>query len=228
MKKVRIIAILCALLLAAGLFVVLQKVDNNEEDTVNVVVAATDIAQNTVVTAEMLEVKAVPEHLVLSGTYSSADTLVGKVAKVDLKVGEQIISSRISEIGSREASNLAMMIEEGKRAITIAVDYVTGVSNMIHPGDMVDVLAHLEQEDGDETEKVTMTLVENVPVLAVDNIISNQGKEEYTSVTLMVTPEEANKIDWSENDGVLRVILRTPLDENAANAADVNISNVGK
>ncbi|MGN0267469.1 MAG: Flp pilus assembly protein CpaB [Lachnospiraceae bacterium] len=229
MKKIRIVAIFCALAVALGLFVMLQKVDKKEEVTVDVVVAVSDIPQNTVLTDEMLEVKAIPEAMVLGGTYGSKEALIGKMAKVDIKTGEQIIADRINEIGDRNAASLAMLVEEGKRAISIAVDSVTGLSGMIHPGDTVDVIAHVEQTtDTEETEQVSVTIVENIPVLAVDNVMSNGGKGDgYSTVTLMVTPEEANVIDWTANKGVLRIVLRTPLDTDPISGNRVNGDAIG-
>lgn len=229
MKKIRILAIFCALAVAIGLFVMLQKVDKKEEVTVDVVVAVNDILQNTVLTDEMLEVKAIPEAMVLGGTFSTKEALIGKMAKVDIKTGEQIIADRINEIGDRNAASLAMLVEEGKRAISIAVDSVTGLSGMIRPGDMVDVIAHVEQiAENDETEEVSVTIVENIPVLAVDSVMSSQGKSDgYATVTLMVTPEEANVIDWTANKGVLRIVLRTPLDTNPVSGNRVNGDAVG-
>lgn len=229
MKKIRIMAIICALAVALGLFVVLQKVDKKEEVTVNVVVAVNDILQNTVLTEDMLDIKAVPENMVLSGTYGTKEMLIGKMAKVDIKSGEQIIADRVNEIGDRNAASLAMLVEEGKRAISIAVDSVTGLSGMVHPGDTVDVIAHVDQKnDAGESEPVSVTVVENIPVLAVDNVMSNGGKSDgYATVTLMVTPEEANVIDWTANKGVLRIVLRTPLDTNPVSGNKVTVDMVG-
>lgn len=229
MKKIRILAIACAVVVAIGLFAVLQKVDKKEEVTVNVVVAVSDVPQNTILTEEVLEVKAVPEDMVLGGTYSNTEDLIGKMARVDIKAGEQIISDRINEIGDRNAASLAMLVEEGKRAISIAVDNVTGLSNMLRPGDMVDVIAHVEQTGyTGEKEAVSVTVVENVPVLAVDNVMASQGKSDgYAAVTIMVTPEQANEIDWSANKGTLRIVLRTPLDTNPVPGNKVNDDAIG-
>lgn len=229
MKKIRILAILTALLIAAGLYVVLQKADQQEIPTVKVAIALNDIGQNTILTEEMIQIKAIPEEMVLANTYGNKEALVGMIANADIKAGEQIISDRVSAIGDRSGASLAMLIEEGKRAITIAVDNVTGLSNMLCPGDMVDVIGHVEQPKGEEeTEMVSVTIVGNVPVLAVDNVMSSRGKSEgYAAVTVMVTPEEANAIDFASNEGMLRVVLRTPLDEQKANANKITSDEVG-
>ncbi|MGN0334308.1 MAG: Flp pilus assembly protein CpaB [Lachnospiraceae bacterium] len=224
MKKIRIIAAVCALLTGGCMFAMMWMYEEQEVVTASVVVAVSDIPQNTVITEEMLAVQTIPEELVLTGACRNKELLIGKMALVELKAGEQIFDSRLIAVGERNAASLSMMIEEDKRAITIAVDSVAGLSNMIRPGDMVDVLCHIT--DADENA-VTNTLVENIPVLAVDNVVSTQGKSDgYSTITLMVTPEEANKIDWCGNQGFLRLILRTPLDEEQADAPEISVYNV--
>ena len=238
MKKVRILAIACAIIVAIGAFVFMNSAEEEEEVIVtkNVVVMSVDVAQHTVITAEMLQVQAVPEDYALTWAYTSKEGIVGKVAKVDLKAGEQLHPSRLIDIGNRGTSSLSMLIEEGMRAVTIAVNPVKGVSNMILPGDKIDVLIHYgveeETEETEETEEpeqemVTEVLVENITVLAVDNVMSTKGKADgYGTLTLMVTPEQANKIDWAEQQGTLRAALRTPLDETANEAPGISKENI--
>ena len=228
MKKIKLLAVLCAAIVGIGLFAFLQVVDRSGAK-VEVVVAASDVPQNTILTEGVMEIKTIPEDMMIAGGNSSMETLVGKMAKVDIHAGEQIVADRITGIGDRDASKLAMLVEQGKRAVTIAVDEVTGLNHMIRPGDRVDVIAHVGQiGPGGEEEPTSLTVVENVPVLAVDNVMKSQGKSEgYSTVTLMVTPDQANELDWSENSGSLRITLRTPLDANPTPTNRVTDGNIG-
>ena len=245
MKKVRILAIACAVIVAIGALVFMKSTGEEEVVTKNVVVMTMNVPQNTVITAEMLGIKAIPEEYVLAGAYTSTEGIIGKVSKVDLTAGEQLHASRLIDVGNRATSSLSMLIEEGMRAVTISVNPVKGVSNMIRPGDKIDVLLHYgieveeteedqEQTQNEETEEpevseemVTEVLMENITVLAVDNVMSTAGKAEgYETLTLMVTPEDANRIDWAEHQGTLRAALRTPLDEAVNEAPVVSKENI--
>lgn len=238
MKKVRILAIAFALIAALGVWVYMQQ--TMEEEVVitkNVVVVAVDVPQNTIITADMLQVKEIREEYVLPGTYTSKEQMVGKMSKVDLKAGEQIFTSRLTDVGNRTVSSLALLIEEGKRAVTISVDTVRGIHNMIKPGDKIDVLVHYlieeeaeesaEEEESTTGKNVTDVLLENITVLAVDNVMSTNGKGDgYSTMTLLVTPEEASKVDWADRQGVLRAILRTPLDEGVNETPTISAENI--
>ena len=243
MKKVRIIAITCALLAGIAAFMFMGGEEEPVVATKNVVVVAMDVPQNTIITAAMLKVEAIPEAYVLPGAYSSTEGIIGKVAKVDLKTGEQLHVSRLIDIGNRGTSSLSMLIEEGMRAVTISVNAVKGVSNMIRPGDKIDVLIHYgieteeeveeiettEEEAEPKQEMVTEVLMENITVLAVDNVMSTSGKADgYSTITLMVTPEQANRIDWAEHEGTLRAALRTPLDEGLNEAPVISKENISR
>lgn len=251
MKRVRILAITCALLAGIAAFMFMGGTEEEKVVTKNVVIVAMDVPQNTIITAGMLKVEAIPEAYVLPGAFSSAEGIIGKVAKVDLKTGEQLHASRLIDVGNRGTSSLSMLIEEGMRAVTISVNAVKGVSNMIRPGDKIDVLIHygIESEEDTETtenteatentedteeqdnnqEMVTEVLMENIAVLAVDSVMSTNGKADgYATLTLMVTPEQANRIDWAEHEGTLRAALRTPLDEGANEAPVISKDNISR
>ena len=218
MKKIRVIAVICAVVVALAAFVGMQVWEKQKQNTVNVVVLTENVPQNTILQADMMEIKAVPEELAVAEAGTAVEPLVGKMAKVDLKAGEQLPLSRVTDVGQRTATSLAVLVEKNMRAITIAVDEVSGMYNMIYPGDRVDVLCHYTNV---YDEEVSAVLVQNVQVLAVDNVLSTAGKSDYTTVTLMVTPQQANKIHWNENEGSLRLILRTPLDTAASGAVPV-------
>ncbi len=253
MKKVRLIAVIVAVLAAIILYGFLNRANPQEAPqikTVDIVVAAADVPQNTVLTVDHLRMKAIPEDMVMEGSFRTIQDLVGKLTRVDLVSGEQIVTERVSDIGTRGAATLDLMIEEGMRAITIPVNTVTGIHNMIHPGDYVDLIAHIEQEveeeetepteppaEGEEAEPteepetememVSVALAENIVVLAVDQVISELGSANgYTTVTLMVTPEQVTQIDWAVNRGVVRLVLRTPLDEQAEGLNKIGVTNI--
>ena len=102
-------------------------------------------------------------------------------------------------------------IEQGYRAVSIAVDSTSSVSNLIQSGDHVDLITTLELPG--ESKPSTLTLLQNVTVLSVgDTSYSETQNESYSTVTLMVLPIEANIISHSGKYGSLSLTLRNPMD----------------
>jgi pilus assembly protein CpaB len=143
MKKIKILALFLALITAGALFWFLSQNDAQavEIPKSRVAVAACDIPENTVITADMVSFAAVPVELVLPQTYDNASDIIGKTARSELVAGEQIVTSRLVEVGSADSGSLAYAVTPGMRAITIGVNDTTGLKCMIRPGDHVDIIA---------------------------------------------------------------------------------------
>jgi pilus assembly protein CpaB len=223
MKKVKLLALFLAVLTAGALFFFLRPSDD-KKDVIpysNVIVAADDISENTTITADMIKVASVPSATILSNTYSNITAVIGKTASANIMAGEQLVSVRLVEVGSPDSGSLAYAITPGKRAITIGVNDTSSLKNMIKPGDYIDIIAlyqietladNAKGEEEIKTIPVSKLLLQLVKVLAVDQVIQKTGVEKYTTITLEVTPDQAVLISYSENNGLLRAILRSPLD----------------
>jgi pilus assembly protein CpaB len=104
------------------------------------------------------------------------------------------------------------MVVEGKRAFTIRVNEVVGVGGFIVPDARVDVILTTSPPVG--TEKISKIVLENMQVLAVGQIVEQKDNKPITvnTVTLSVTPEEAEKLALAGNDGVIQLVLRNFMD----------------
>jgi len=226
MKKVKILALLSAIIAALLLYNFLNTISEPvvvEVSKTEVITASQNIPPNTAITKEMLKSTMLPDEAILLDSEKIMDDVVGKVSTAEIMAGEQILSSRLVTLGDAKSSRyLPYAITQGMRAITIGVNNISGLSNMILPGNKVDVIAQYEIEvkepDGNKTTiDYTVMLLENIKVLAVDDKFTEQEKAEsetpYVSLTLEVTPEEAMEISMSEYKGQLRAALRSPLDE---------------
>ena len=100
-----------------------------------VVAAATDIPAGTKVEAVNIKIVSLPPEAKPAGSYADPNELIGQIAKQSVYNGEIIVSQRFAN--SPGASPLAAIIPEGKRAITVAVNDVVGVSGFILPGSRV-------------------------------------------------------------------------------------------
>ena len=122
--------------------------------------------------------------------------------------------------------SLALTTPSGHRAITVKVDSLSAVGGMISPGDFVDIIAHLsvpsDLRDTKKTEIVTVTLFQNVKVLAMESNLTpgtasyeTQQKAANLNVTFALDPQEANLLTFAQRNGKIQLVLRTPLDSQA-------------
>ena len=128
-------------------------------EMVKVVTAKENIPQGTEIIKDMLELTEVPKSTIQPDAAKTINDVAGKVAIVDIKQNEMILSHHVREVD--HVRYLAYKIQPGYRAVTITAR-ITGetVANLIEPGDKVDVIFSI---DGNSS-----FLLVNVPVLAVD------------------------------------------------------------
>jgi pilus assembly protein CpaB len=238
MKKVRILALILAIITGVLLYRYLDSVSEPvvvEIEKSNVVVAIADIPANIPITTEMIKLTQLPEESVHILAVKDINEVIGKVSSSVIIQGEQILSSKLITPGVGNGT-LAYKINEGMRAITVGVNNLTGLSNMIIPDNRVDIVGmysvEVEQPGGGETKTIDYTtmLLENVRVLAIDDKMTEQDKaaseEEYVSLTLEVTPLQAMEVSMTEYKGSLRAILRSPLDEGTTSLPALTVDKV--
>jgi pilus assembly protein CpaB len=123
------------------------------------------------------------------------------------------------KLASKEAgSGLPIMIPEGERAVSVRVNEVIGVAGYVLPGTRVDVVAVASATDkkADTTSKVVLT---NVQVLAAGTKMEQNGDESkpipVTVVTLLVAPDQAERLTLASTEGKIQLALRNPLDQSS-------------
>lgn len=227
MKKLKLIALLAAVLVGLGLYRFLQELQKPQEvPHTTVVVAAVDIPENTQITEEMLTLRSISDDSLLADYITDPESVIGMVLTGDLFAGEPVTRARLVRLGetASDRNTLAYMVQPGMRAITIFVDQDTGLVNFLKPGNRVDILANYSHEDtrivlNEESRleyvqiPTTHLLAQNITVLAVGSVMDKAGTAEYTAVTLEVTPEDALNLDAVDWWGGLRLLLRSPLDD---------------
>lgn len=221
-RKYWLIAIVCGLLAAVALFQYMNQIKSQmqTENTMTVVVAAEQIPANTVVDAKQLKTEDVPVQFVHPNAVTSIDDIVGQAAVTDIARDEIIISDRLVKPGSEQAS-FSYKLEAGERAITVGIDPVSGVAGYIQTGDHVDVIGLFEVKmpdaaGGEKTVAYSTVVVQNRKVLAVGDksiLSDNAKKDENKTLTLAMTLAEAQKVAWASQFGVIRAVLRSPIDE---------------
>ncbi len=132
--------------------------------TVAVVTAAEDIPANTKLSAGILQVTTVPADAVLTGNYSTTDTLVGLTTRYPVLKGEQLTNSKVGEAATDNKS-LSLVVAPGYRAISFTVNEENIVGGLVLPGDLVDIIAVFDSQNTGIPKSVT--LLQNVAVVAV-------------------------------------------------------------
>lgn len=135
------------------------------------VVAVEEIPARTRITADMLQVRAIPTEAALLGAFAAPDQAIGLVTRFPIAINEQISSQKVGatfEDGELADSALSFVIPEGYRAVSISVTESSAVAGLVVAGDRVDVIA-LFGDDLAGIEKA-VTVLQNVEVLAVAQV----------------------------------------------------------
>ena len=192
-----------------------------------VLVAKQDIPQGALLDSAMLETVVVPNQHIPPQAVTSLGSIVGTVVTAPIAKGEPITSAKLMRKQQRPTGSLAMATPMGKRAITIPVDNISSVGGMIKPGDYVDVLGRIpspvQTPDGKMvTQEAVVPFIQHVLVLAVGQElgtpeagrVQQRKKKEATSpiITLALSPQEASLIAFVQEQGKIRLILRSPAD----------------
>jgi pilus assembly protein CpaB len=176
-----------------------------------VVVASRDLTFGENLKPDDMKVVMFPSGSVAKGSYAVADSLLGQVTKVFLMENEPILDSKLSSKGG----GLSLLISTNKRASSIQVDKVSGVSGFILPGDRVDVILTISSYGGGSQDAIAKTILQNVEVLAAGEKTEQKGNKVITvqAVTLLVDPEGAQALALASSEGKLHLALRNPTDE---------------
>lgn len=183
----------------------------------NVVIAKVDIPVGSRIIAEQLTVAQFPRSVAPEGTFPKVDeNLIGRVAVTRIAAREPITESRLAPIGS--AAGLSSVIPEGYRAMNVRVDDVVGISGFIMPNTLVDIVVTIDPpEDGTRRERVSKIVLQNIKVLAngqnLDKPKNEKEAERVKTVTLQVTPEQAEKLALASSEGRLQLVMRNSIDQ---------------
>ncbi|QGU00111.1 hypothetical protein SYNTR_1517 [Candidatus Syntrophocurvum alkaliphilum] len=206
-KKYWIIAAVCGFLAAILTYQYIQevKVRYEPDDLIDVVTAVENIEKDTVINSSQVTVEQVPAKFTHSDVVADKDSVVGMIAVNDIFTGEHVLSGKLLS-STDKVDRLSYTVPESKRAVSIPINSISGVSGFIRPGDSVDILATVDIEP---TTYSVFTL-QDIEVLAT-GIDGSQGSEE--TITLAVLPTDAQQLVIASERGSLRLLLRSPVDD---------------
>ena len=186
-------------------------------DTVTVVVASQPIGRGVALTPSVLKVAHFPKAYVPVGSFRTVqEATAGGVRRAlrPIVANEPILPDRITGAGGR--ANLSATMTPGMRAVSFRSNDVSGVAGFVLPGDRVDVLlTRSVPNPGGEEVTVTQVLANNIKVLGVDQDV-NENLEKPTvarTITLEVTPAQAQSLSLAQSLGTVALALRHISDE---------------
>jgi pilus assembly protein CpaB len=198
----------------------------NESVAVPVVVAARDLTVGTTLAAEDVKVVSWPGNAQPAGFATSTDEVIGLGVLVPVAVNEPLLPQKMAS--ADQGRGLSMLVPQGYRAVSVPVNDVVAVAGWVRPGTRVDVMVTLN-DVRNEVEPITQTVLQNVTVLGNDRTISTEGSGQASQiavVTLLVTPEDAEKLAMAESHGRLQLALRNGVDLDTASTPGVRTSGL--
>jgi pilus assembly protein CpaB len=222
MERKKILTIFVAAWVSAGLltwFLYASTKAPRVEKTLAIQAAAHDMPAGTLLRKGDLKTVRVIERDAPKDAITNADAALNHPLLYPVTANEVITMSRIAAVTGIEG--LAATIEVGKRALSVPITDSSGVSGLIQPRAHVDVLF---TKPGSAAEAVTTTILEDVVVLAMGRLTETASAAPSTtslapaprpssqSATLLVTPEQARKLELAKNEGKISLALRNPLD----------------
>jgi pilus assembly protein CpaB len=120
-------------------------------------------------------------------------------------------------------------LDDGKRALTVKVDEVTGVAGFVHPGDHVDVLMDISMkgQDQKQQEHFSKTILHDITILTTGQIWEQKGDNKpmvVNTVTLELSPDQAEVLNLASNNGKIRLALRNRNNKTIAQTSGVTTS----
>jgi pilus assembly protein CpaB len=171
-----------------------------------------------------LKLSSWPNDSLPQGSFVDAAVLIGRIPVNPISAGEPITESRLMPVGA--TSVMAYTVPEGHRAITVSVNEVAGVAGFLNPQNKVDVVVTMLLPNS--SESISKIILQNVPILATGQIMEHkEGKPiVVTTVTLDVTPEDAEKLALAASKGQLQMLLRNISDAGKVVSSGANASKV--
>jgi len=178
--------------------------------TGRIVVAAKPLALGERMTTADLREIPWPDASRPTGSFGRVEDCLDRALITPVVENELMLEDKLAP--KEAGGGLSVAIPQGTRAISVRVDDVVAVAGFVVPGTMVDVLVTGSTAGGDS---VTRTILQDLRVLAVGqkSEADREGKPQtYTVVTLLVNPEEAEKVTMASTEGKIHLALRNTID----------------
>jgi pilus assembly protein CpaB len=210
-----IIAVAVAALASFGVFRAIQKMPVREVEVRSLyqVVAARELAMGDLITKDDVKLVAWPASSPVDKGFTKIEEVVNRGLVDGIVANEPLTESKLAPLEA--GGGLPPTITEGMRALSVKVNEVIGVAGYVVPGTRVDVIVTLSARANNES--MTRVVVSDVEVLTagtrMDAAKARDGQPIAANVvTLLVTPEDAERVALAANEGSIMLTLRNPMD----------------
>src|SRR6266568_41264 len=228
---VSLVALIFAGLASWGVYNYLQQETQKSKatQTEKTVVAAADVPIGAKLNATQLKTVNWPRDSRPPGSLADTSMAVDRIAVHQIAAGEAVTEPKLLPKDIKTGAGImSYIVPAGHRAITVGVNEVAGVAGFLSPNNHVDVVL-TTQIPGNTSESISKIVLENVPILATGQIATEQkdGKPVVVpTVTLDLTPEDAEKLILAASKGSLQMLLRNVTDIAPAGTKGATITKV--
>jgi pilus assembly protein CpaB len=209
-----VLALVAGLAAATLVYKNLQAKTVNAEPGIDVIVAADDLQVGARVEEHDIKIIRIPVSDLPSGAPRKRSEVIGHGVIVPITKGEFILRTKLAD--ENAGAGLPALIPPGMRAVSVRVNEVVSVAGFVTPGTRVDVLLTGTPTGG--SDEVTTTVLQNIAVLASGHTLerTSTGEAQNTAViTLLVSPDDAQRLTLAAKQGTIQLALRNPLDVKA-------------
>jgi pilus assembly protein CpaB len=181
-------------------------------DQKDLVVATRPLGVGVMVKPADVKLVKTPMEAFPKGAFSKVEDVLDRPVVSPVLLDEPILDGRLAAKGS--GLGLAPTIPVGMRGVTVRVNDVAGVAGFVLPGMRVDVLVTGRPPNADGT--ITNTVLQNIMVLSAGQVMQADARGQAIqapTVTLLVSPEDAETLTLANNEGHIQLILRNSSDQ---------------
>ena len=180
--------------------------------SLHIVATSKALDAGTLLSPEQLTLVEWPSNMPVEGAFNKVDAVAGRILLTPVAANEPVREQLLAGPGA--AIGLTAKIPDGMRAVAVVTNEVNNVSGFLFPGSHVDVLVTLRGEV--EKSAMTTTVLQNIEVLSTGERLQPDpsGKPQNVKVvTLLMNPDDAQKLMLASNQGTVQFVLRNGTDQ---------------
>jgi pilus assembly protein CpaB len=224
------IAIGTAAIASFGVYRAVARAATREVETPRrfVVVATRPMPTGVLLTAADVRLAPWPADIPVPGSFSDVETVVNRALVASVVENEPLVQAKVADPGS--GAGLSPVIPPGMRAMAVKVNEVIGVAGFLDPGTRVDLVVTIRNSE----ESRSRTVVSNLQVLGAGTRSQQETARDDNNntapppavVTLLVSPEDAERIALAQAEGQIVLVLRNPLDSQPTQTVGVRTASL--
>jgi pilus assembly protein CpaB len=228
------LALGCGLVASIGITQVINRQPKEvtiREGMTPILVAMTDIPMGELISSATVKLEPWPQDRVPDGAVTKLSEVDGRRSRLEIIKGEPVLIRKLLPKGAT-TSTATEFIPKGYRVVAVDVDKSDG-AGLIMPGDRVDVLLHVRRNKdmGIGTDR-TQTILQGIKVFAVGDVFKLADKEKSDvsitakTISLLVTPGQAEKLDLASELGKIRLVMRSMEDEEIIESDSISVEEL--